>query len=195
MLFLLTLAAILVPFFLFGERIEQATTRFLNSGAGRWAIAGALSLLLALDVVLPVPSSLASIAAGAMLGFWGGLASSWTGMTAGCVLGYFLGSRVPSSGDIDRVRKAQERYGDAVLVLFRAVPVMAEASVLFAGITRMPWRRFLWLTSLSNLGISLVYVGTAVYSTQQGSFLLAFAGAAGIPAVALLVTRALRIVK
>jgi uncharacterized membrane protein YdjX (TVP38/TMEM64 family) len=195
LLFLLTLAAILVPYFLFGPRIEGATASFVSSGAGRWSIAAALSSLLALDVVLPVPSSLASTAAGALLGFWIGLAASWAGMTAGCVLGYFLGTRVPPSDDIDRVRRARDRYGDAVLILFRAVPVLAEASVLFAGFTRMPWRRFLFLTSLSNLGISLVYVTTAVYSTQRESFLLAFAGAAAIPAAALLVMRALRIVK
>ena len=184
----LALALILVPFFLFGERIERATARFVESAPAWWATASVLSGLLALDVVLPVPSSLVSTAAGALLGFWGGLAASWTGMSAGCLLGYWLGTRVPPSPGMDRARAARDRYGDWVLVLCRAVPVLAEASVLFAGFTRMPRARFFWITALSNLGISLAYVGAAAYSARQESFLLAFAGAIVVPAVGLALT-------
>jgi uncharacterized membrane protein YdjX (TVP38/TMEM64 family) len=154
-----------------------------------------LAGLLALDVLLPVPSSLVSTAAGAMLGFWGGVASSWLGMTAGCLLGYWLGTRAPLSADMERVARARNRYGDLALVLFRAVPVLAEASVLFAGFTRMPRARFLRVTALSNLGISAAYAGAAVYSARKESFLLAFGGAMAIPAAGLLVARLLRNVK
>ena len=185
----LTLALILVPFFLFGEQIERATLRFVESPPAWWATASVLTGILALDVVLPVPSSLVSTAAGALLGFWGGLVASWTGMSAGCLLGYWLGTRVPRRfSGMDRVRAARDRYGDWVLVLSRAVPVLAEASVLFAGFTRMPRARFFWITALSNLGISLAYVGAAAYSARQESFLLAFAGAIVVPAVGLALT-------
>jgi uncharacterized membrane protein YdjX (TVP38/TMEM64 family) len=188
----LTLAAILVPFFFFGDRIEALTSQLLASNAGWWTTAAALAGLLALDIVLPVPSSLVSTAAGALLGFWGGIAVSWTGMSAGCALGYWLGVRVPMSEDMDRVKRMRERFGDAVLVLFRPVPVLAEASVLFAGFTRMPPLRFFFITALANLGISLAYVATAVLSTNRQSFLLAFAGATLIPAIGMLATRAIR---
>jgi uncharacterized membrane protein YdjX (TVP38/TMEM64 family) len=188
-LFTVTIALIVVPFLLFGDRIERFAEGLVRSGAGRWTLGASLAALLALDVFLPVPSSMVSTAAGALLGFWGGLACSWTGMSCGCALGYALGRRVPQSPDFDRVERARQRYGDFALVLFRAVPVLAEASVLFAGFTRMQWPRFLLLTSLSNLGISLAYVAAAVYSVERESFLIAFAGATLVPALAMLLTR------
>src|SRR5262245_52721158 len=123
LLLVLTLSAILIPFFLFGERIEGFTAELLASKAGWWTMASALAGLLALDIVLPVPSSVVSTAAGALLGFWGGVAASWIGMSAGCAVGYWLGTRVPMSKDMERVKRARERFGDAALVLFRAVPV------------------------------------------------------------------------
>jgi uncharacterized membrane protein YdjX (TVP38/TMEM64 family) len=190
-LFVLTLAAILIPFFLFGERIERFTANLLASEAGWWATSAALTSLLALDILLPVPSSIVSTAAGALLGFWGGLACSWLGMSAGCVLGYLLGRGVTSTNDFVRVEQARRRYGDLVLVLFRAVPVLAEASVLLAGFVRMPWPRFFLLTALSNLGISLAYVATTVYSVRRESFLLAFAGATVVPGLGMLLARGL----
>ncbi len=67
---------------------------------------------------------------------------------------------------------------------FTPVPVLAEASVLFAGMSKMNFRRFLIISTLSNLGISIVYAAVGAYSVSENSFLLAFAGAIIIPAVA-----------
>lgn len=151
---------------------------------------------LAADIVLPVPSSLLSTAAGALLGFAGGTLTSWLGMTAGCLIGFLLSRRVPGEkmlgpAEMQRVRNAQQRYGDWMLMLFRAVPVLAEASVFFAGLTLMPLRRFLLITATSNLGISLAYAGTGAFFAGRESFLMAFAGAIAIPAVAMLGARLL----
>ena len=69
------------------------------------------------------------------------------------------------------------------MVAVRAVPVLAEASVLFAGIGSMRFGRFLLLTSLSNLGISLVYASVGAFAAEIQSFLLAVAGAVLVPLV------------
>ncbi|MDX1982709.1 MAG: VTT domain-containing protein [Bryobacteraceae bacterium] len=188
------LAAILVPFFLWGEQIEAWAGAFVKSGAGWWQAAAVLAGLLAADVVLPVPSSLLSTAAGALLGFTGGVVSSWLGMTAGCLAGYGLGRWLPPGkllGDAEalRLRGASEKYGDWMLILFRAVPVLAEASVFFAGLTGMAWCRFLLMTALSNLGISAVYAAAGAFAARRDSFLLAFASAVLIPGAAMLMAR------
>ena len=49
------------------------------------------------------------------------------------------------------------RLGPLVLVLARPVPVLAEASVLLFGTTRLSWWWFLVPVALSNLGIAAVY--------------------------------------
>lgn len=190
----LTIAAVLVPFFLWGETIDSWTRAFVESRAGWWTTAAVLGGLLALDIVLPIPSSLVSTAAGALLGFPGGLAISALGMTLACLAGYYLGLRTPAERalgqrDLDRAREFRDRYGDWALILSRPVPVLAEASVFLAGLVRSPLRRVLTITALANLGISAVYAATGAYATGKESFLLAFAGAIALPGLAMLVFR------
>lgn len=188
LLFAATVAAILIPFFFFGESIEAWAHATLNTTSARWLVAAAAGGLLAFDIFLPVPSSLVSTAAGALLGFWGGLATSWIGMCAGCALGYALGGSLPAP-ERDRMHKAWTRYGDWALILFRAIPVLAEASVFFAGLSRMPRSRFAALVAVSNFAISAVYAGAGAFSAERDTFLWAFAGAILLPGAGLLIWR------
>jgi uncharacterized membrane protein YdjX (TVP38/TMEM64 family) len=194
LLFVAIVAAILIPFFLFEQQINQWIANWLSTAQARAATAAVISAILALDVLLPVPSSVVSTAGGALLGFVPGLVVSFAGMTAGCLLGYTLGRHAPADRwllreEIERVERSQKRWGDWMLVVSRAVPVLAEASVVFAGISRMPPRRFLLLTGLSNLGISAIYAAAGAYSSSRDTFLLAFAAAVAIPGLAILITR------
>jgi uncharacterized membrane protein YdjX (TVP38/TMEM64 family) len=191
------LAAILVPFFLFEDNLSRLSDGFLAGAKPRWLAAAALAALLASDIVLPVPSSLLSTAAGALLGFGAGAAVSWLGMSAACVLGYLLARRAGAAGisrwlgeeDVEALRSARAKWQDGVVVLFRPIPVLAEASVFFAGLTKMPFRRFFLLTALSNLGVSAVYAAAGAAGAELNSFLLAFASAIAVPAVFLLFAR------
>ncbi len=194
----LTIAGILVPFLIWGDRIETATASFLATNPGRWTTAAALAGLLGADIVLPVPSSLVSTAAGGLLGFFPGLATSFAGMSVGALLGYWLGRGARGAGALDDAalapaRAARDRWGDWALVLFRPVPVLAEASVFLAGLTGVPLRRFVPLTFAANLGISAAYAATGAYAKGKDSFLLAFAGAIALPALAMAITRLRRV--
>ena len=193
------LAFILVPFALLGERITESTEAFVASKPAWWTAALVLGGLLAADVVLPIPSSFISTAAGALLGMAGGAITSWLGMSVGCLVGYWIGMRAGRPGarravgvkDLARVERAAKRWGDAVLLVFRATPVLAEASVVFAGMVRVPVGRFVALTSLSNLGISAVYAAIGAYAATVDAFVLAFLGAIVVPAIALVTMRVL----
>jgi uncharacterized membrane protein YdjX (TVP38/TMEM64 family) len=192
------LAIILVPFFLFGEQIETWTESFLESAShqSNW-VALVLGSLLATDILVPVPSSLTSTAAGFFLGLAGGTATSLAGMTVSCVVGYWLGARfgrpvanrLVGEQELARLEKLRQRFGDWVIVVTRAVPVLAEASALFAGISGMPMRQFLLLSTLSNLGISAVYAAVGTFSATVNSFLFAFGGSILVPLVAMILTK------
>ena len=191
------LAAILIPFFLYEEPISAWVQGFLKQEDAPWLVSAILAGLLAADLVLPIPSSVLSTAAGYLLGLWTGSFVTWTGMTLGCLIGYGLGAtagrkltrRFVGDDELERASHAQSRFGDWMIVIFRAVPVLAEASVLFAGIAGMPVRRFLLLTTLSNAGIALAYAAVGAYALEAGSFLLAFGGAVVLPGVVMLAAR------
>ena len=191
------LATILVPFYLYEEPISAWSREFLVREDSRWLAGGVLGALLAADLVSPVPSSVLSTAAGYLLGLWTGSFVTWAGMTAGCLIGYGLGatagrkltSRFVGDDELERASLARGRFGDWMIVICRAVPVLAEASVLFAGVTRMPFRKFVLLAALSNLGIAVTYSAVGAYALEAESFLLAFAGAIILPGVAMLLAR------
>jgi len=189
----LLLAAILVPFAIWEEPIARMAGELLDAEGGGASLASALIILLVLDVLLPVPSSVVSTAAGARFGIAGGVAISWVGLTTGCVLAAAVGRRfgrpfaawLVGERALLRAGETARRWGAGALVVCRAVPVLAEASVLLAGVTSMPWKRFLAVTSLANLGIAAIYAWVGHQAVESGGFLLAFGGAVSVPAIAL----------
>lgn len=197
LLSLAALAIILVPFFVYEEAITAWTRQVASDGRSRQAAAAVLGLLLASDVLLPIPSSLVSTLCGFTLGAAGGAAVSWAGMTAGALFGYWLGRRgarglvrrLVGERELERASRAQERWGDWAIIVSRSVPVLAEASVVFAGVTAMPLGRFALSAGLANLAVSIAYATVGAYALEVDSFLLAFSGAVLLPGAALLLAR------
>jgi uncharacterized membrane protein YdjX (TVP38/TMEM64 family) len=196
LLWFVLLALVLVPFLVFEKQFEQLATWLSQGHASGWATGGAIGALLAFDVFLPVPSSIVSTGAGVLLGFWLGAAVVWVGMTAGCLVGYAFGARAAGAarrlvGEASLTRAAtnMDRYGRWAILLCRPIPVLAEASVVFAGLVRTPLVPFLLLTAGSNLGIALAYAAVGAYSMEARSFLLTFFGALALPGLALLAGR------
>jgi len=194
----LILAIILVPFFILGARMDQWISAFIKTTARHsLATASVLCTLLASDILLPIPSSIVSTSAGFLLGFPGGFMTSWAGMTIACLAGYWLGaksrnklsSRLMGTDEMRKLEQLNLKLGDWFIVTARAIPVLAEASVLFAGIGAMPLPRFLMLSTLSNAAVSAVYAGTGAYSASANSFLLAFAASILFPLIGMILAR------
>src|SRR5687767_2133940 len=198
-LWVLLIGMVLLPFLLFEDQFNAFAARITSSETSRWIVGASLFALLALDVFLPVPSSLVSTAAGMLLGFGVGASVVWCGMMAGAVLGYVVGARGSNAArrfigedGIARAAALVQRYGDLTIVLCRPVPVLAEASVVFAGLVRAPFRRFARLTAASNLGIAVGYAAVGAYARRLDSyaFLIAFLGALLLPGAFILISRA-----
>lgn len=196
LLWTLLLALVLLPFLLFEKQFDALAVWLAAGNASGWFTATTIGALLALDVFLPVPSSIVSTGAGVLLGFWRGLAVIWSGMTIGCVLGYAVGARAAGAArrlvgeeSLGRAGKVMDQYGSLAIVLCRPIPVLAEASTVFAGLVRRPLTPFLFLTSASNLGIAVAYAAVGAYSMKMESFLLTFLGALALPGLALVAGR------
>jgi uncharacterized membrane protein YdjX (TVP38/TMEM64 family) len=189
----LMFALIIIPFLIFEKQFEALGTWLTEGHASGWASAVTIGGLLALDVFLPVPSSIVSTGAGVLFGFWKGATIIWLGMTIGCAIGYAFGAkaegaarRLVGADGIARANQIMDRHGNWAIVVCRPIPVLAESSVVFAGLVRSPIRSFIWMTTLSNLGIALAYAAVGAFSMEMQSFLLTFAAALALPGLAML---------
>ncbi|GAB4495425.1 MAG: hypothetical protein OHK0052_02880 [Anaerolineales bacterium] len=191
------LTLILLPFALFGDAIDAWTAAFLETAQRSWVSALVLGGLLAADILIPTPSSLVSTAAGFLLGFLPGTLTSTVGMMTSCLIGYELGRRMGrpfvlrmvGEKELLRLENLYARLGDWVIVVCRPIPVLGEASVLFAGAGTLNWTHFAGLSLLSNLVISLVYAAVGAFAADVNSFLLAFFGSITVPGIIMWLAR------
>lgn len=197
LLLLIVFALIIVPFLFFGEVIDAWVASYLEDASRNKGFAAVLlGGLLALDIILPTPSSIVSTACGLLFGFMGGTLVSLAGMTISCVLGYFLGrwarpvaGRMLGPKELEWLDGMNARWGRWVIVIARPVPVLAEASMLFAGMGRMNALTLFGLSFLANLGISAVYAAVGATAATVNSFILALVGAMTIPLAAIGLSR------
>jgi uncharacterized membrane protein YdjX (TVP38/TMEM64 family) len=188
---------ILLPFLLYGERMSNVAQALLQSEASRWAAALALAVLLAADIVLPIPSSGVSAAIGALLGFGWGTVVSTVAMTMACIAGYGIGryagraaaTTLVGASELQRTEQLAQRYGHVAIVGLRGVPILSEASVIAAGAARLSRGRFLVASTIANAGISAAYTAAGVLAFETGSLALAFTAAVGVPLLALVLMR------
>jgi uncharacterized membrane protein YdjX (TVP38/TMEM64 family) len=193
---LLIAALILVPFFLFEDYFNALADQIAGGGSATWYAEALVVGLLASDVVLPIPSSVVSATAGAFLGFGKGTLFVWLGMTASCLVGYVLGHssaalarRFVGEAGLARAEGLARRYGNLAIALCRPVPVLAEGSVIFAGLIRTRFVPFIAVCAASNFGVAMGYAAIGAFSMRADAFLLAFLGSLLVPGLGMLAAR------
>ena len=175
--------ALIVPFVLWQEPIEAFFQDFgALEGQARWLSAAILFGALALDIFLPVPSSLVSTLFGMLLGVGWGWFGSFLAMNVSAAIGYWLGARGSALarralGEAESALLTDffARRGPMALVALRAVPVLAEASCLFAGMARAPLGKSALALTLGNAAVSLMYALVGAWGREVDAMLPAFA--------------------
>ena len=139
----------IVPFVMVGELPGERWLNSAGTDSVRFGITGAG--LLALDLLLPIPSSIIGALLGGRLGFVAGGLWCFIGLILGHSVGYALGRLAPArwTGSVGRSSATW-----IALLLSRPIPVFAEALALAAGAERMPLSAFL----------SSVAIGDAIYA-------------------------------
>ena len=148
-------------------------------------------IALTLDVFLPVPNGLTNTLAGVALGWSLASLVVWIGLTLGAIFGYLVGRiaarplAIKMVGELDfsNAEKAAERIDIEGLILARPVPAFAELSTLAAGLTKMPFKKFMIVIALSNIGVAVIFSGLGAAALSAQSSLIGFVGAAILPAV------------
>lgn len=167
-------------------RISRAFEQVRASPGGTASAAAAIVLLLALDLFLPVPSSVVMTLSGALLGWAAGTAASFAGAMGSALLGFGLCrrfgraafERLAGAADAARVERFFEEWGTWGILLSRSVPMLTEIVSCAAGLTHLPFRLFLGLTAAGTLPLCAAYAWAGNRSLREGTawaVLLAFA--------------------
>ncbi|QXI26025.1 3-dehydroquinate synthase [Pseudomonas vanderleydeniana] len=182
---------VIVSFLLFEQQIQGLLEHLGQSHPAtptqQLNLALLLVTLLILDVLLPVPSSMVALLAIALFGGIGGYLVIFIGLCLGALFGYGLGAgyfRLLSNRLNIRHRQQAalaHPLSTLSLICLRGVPVLAETSVVAAGMQRYPLRQFLVVTTLANAGLALAYgaIGTALL--EQNAWLVAILASMVLP--------------
>ncbi len=190
-LFLISLILLvpLVPFLLWHAQIEAFVQSLQQRSFSPAMVAVAVVGLLSSDILLPIPSSLVSTWAGGHLPVWLAGLASWVGMNAGAALGFAfsrrfghaMARRLVAPDDLARMEVMGERQASWILVVTRAMPILAEAAVVWLGSHRVSWRRFWPPVLLSNLGIAFAYTCLGHWAADHEWFVVAMSVSVAFP--------------
>jgi len=172
----LVLLVPVIPFVFIGEQSERWVVDNLLTGSllsdGKPLALLLVVIVLASDILLPVPSSGVMTFTGASLGWLAGSVLSFIGLMLSCLIGYLLGRyfgqplvrRFVADDELQEMTNRLNKPGLWVLAGFRGVPVLAEASVLVAGVVRLAAGRFWLAVTVANLSISVIYNALGHYA-------------------------------
>lgn len=190
----------IVPFLVVGWWLEPAVEQWFQ-GEHRIETSPpvqgiAIFLGLAVDILLPIPSSLLLTVAGQSLGFLLGTLVGWMGLNTSALAGYY-GGRWYGQRFYDRFGAAKaspspgplldgNQIGSKMLLFAsRPVPILAEACVIWAGMKRVDGWSF-WLPVLSgNLLVAAFFALLGAQSREQQWMAIALFISMWIPLVIL----------
>lgn len=165
---------------------------WLDAGGGVAAATGVS--LLVMDVILPVPSSVVMMAHGALFGVLAGAVLSLLGGTGALLLGFAVGRRGGpllhrsiSADERARAEALLERWGTLAILVTRPIPILAEATAIMAGASRMPWTRALAAGILGSLPAAVLFALAGAVARSYGNLALIFGVLLAIAAVVWLV--------
>jgi 3-dehydroquinate synthase len=178
-----------------GESFAAQLRAWQTDPPPRATLAALVVAILAVDVVLPVPSGPVSTLAGSHLGVALGTAASCLGMTLGATIAFALARGVTVSigglkkksraaavpSPTSEAQQAARDHGPWLLILTRPLPIIAETAVLLVGGLQLPWRRFLPPVIASNIAISATYALLGQYAAAHGWLPLAVCTSIALP--------------
>lgn len=138
----------ILPFVIIGELPGDEWLSARDNDASLFALTG--TTLLALDIFIPVPSSILGTLMAARLGFWPGFACIFAGLVVGNLVGFGI-TRLAVRRFRSWLPQFPKTTSLAVVFLTRPIPIVAEAMALAAGATRMPVPTFLLVSGSGNL--------------------------------------------
>ena len=130
-----------------------------------------VALLLWIDLIIAVPTLATLILAGYFIGAWPGALAGAIGLIASGISGYWLSRHygdvalkyvLQDTKECERATRSFHRHGPVIIILARALPMLPEVCSCLAGVTGMPFGKFLalWLINVVPYCALAAYAGS-----------------------------------
>lgn len=181
------MAVVAIPFLLLGDSLDGWGERLAPASLSNTALLMLVAAALACDVLLPVPSGPLLTIAAAQCGIAGATFAGGVGLSLGALVGYALGRwggrpiavRIVSPGSLDPKVLRSTSNGALMLFATRPIPIVAESTVLVAGLMAMPLRHFVPPLVAGNFAFALLMASLGgVASEREGIFVAVYFSAA-----------------
>lgn len=153
---------------------------FLSSlvmGSGSFAAAMIIFFLI-IDLILPMPSTVLMTFSGAFYGIFTGALINITGYLLASLEGFAISRKLGKTRLLlDKTEKESMdkwflKWGEGILILSKMIPVMSETMACFAGLTRISGRKFIILSLLGIIPVSVYYAYIGSISQNFSQWLL-----------------------
>lgn len=169
----------------------------VQSAHGGAVAAAVVFVLLVVDLVLPLPSSVLMTLSGALLGAPLGAAVNTAGSLVGSAIGFSLCrafgirafDRLIGAGELPRVVAFVERFGPIAIVFSRSVPMLTEIVSGCAGLGRMRAAPFFAWSTLGTIPVATLYAWAGAQRETALALPLTIGVAFVVPAIGFLVAK------
>lgn len=184
--FLITVTGIIVIFLIFNELEVYFTSLLSSMQEVPMSYTGVSFLVLASDILLPIPSSIVMYTNGYVLGIVNGALLSLCSLVVSAVIGYYLGKatswgiKAKADEEADRLLA---KYGILAILMTRGIPILSESICLVCGYNRLPFQRYILFNIVGYLPVCLLYAVFGSLGYSQEVFLISFGCSLVIAAV------------
>lgn len=162
---------------LFGVDLVPVMQRWIAQ-PGPGAAAAVIGLLI-VDIVVPIPSSVVMVLAGAVFGAVNGAILSLVGSLGCSVIGFELtrrfgrraSARLVGEDEIARLEGTFARHGAGAVFVTRPLPVVKETMSVVAGLSGMKRRTYLVAAAAGTIPEAVLYAYAGSASRQMGNLM------------------------
>jgi uncharacterized membrane protein YdjX (TVP38/TMEM64 family) len=175
--FIIIVSVIIVSFFLFDDLEIFFKNLLRRAGSDHTTYALFSFFVLMSDIILPVPSSIIMFTNGYVLGTAYGTAISLLSLSAGAIVGYYLGrftSLGLRSGADDKANSILSVYGPLSILITRGIPVLSETICIICGFNKMPFKKYLIYNIIGYFPLCLLYAFCGSIGYDKNIFLVSF---------------------
>ena len=177
--FLISAFLVTITFVLF-EDLEGYFSDVLQSVSAYQVEFAAISfLILASDILLPIPSSIVMYLNGFVLGLTAGALISLGGLLVGAMIGYAIGRFSSKALNAESTQNQQaealmRNYGSLAVLMSRGIPILSESVCFVCGFHKMPFANYLLLNFIGLIPVCLLYAACGLAGYSENTFLLSF---------------------